>query len=178
MKDFIGLVQVYTGDGKGKTTAALGQGLRAVGQGYKVIMIQFLKGLDSGELVSIEKLYPQFKIIRFDKSKKFFWNMNDEEKKELKVKIDEAFEYIKGLVKNNKCDILILDEIMGVISNNLITTDEVLNIIKNKPENMEIILTGRNVPEEIIKAADLVTEMKMIKHPFENGIGPRKGIEY
>ncbi|KPU27084.1 cob(I)yrinic acid a c-diamide adenosyltransferase [Caloranaerobacter sp. TR13] len=173
-----GLIQVYTGDGKGKTTAALGLGLRAVGYGYKVKMIQFLKGRDSGELFSTKNFNGDFEIYRFDKSKKFFWNMNEAEKEELKKKISNAFEFIEEIIKKNDCDILILDEIMGVISNKLVSIDRVLHILDIKPENMEIILTGRNVPEAILDRADLVSEMKMVKHPFEKGISARKGIEY
>ncbi|KGG79963.1 cob(I)yrinic acid a c-diamide adenosyltransferase [Caloranaerobacter azorensis H53214] len=173
-----GLIQVYTGDGKGKTTAALGLGLRAVGYGYKVKMVQFLKGRDSGELFSTKKFNGNFEIYRFDKSKKFFWNMNEAEKEELKKKISYAFDFIEETIRKNDCDILILDEVMGVISNKLVSIDRVLHILDMKPENMEIILTGRNVPEDILDRADLVSEMKMIKHPFEKGIPARKGIEY
>lgn len=173
-----GLIQVYTGDGKGKTTAALGLGLRAVGYGYKVKMIQFLKGRDSGELFSTKKLNGDFEIYRFDKSKKFFWNMNESEKEELKKKISNAFDFIEETIEKNDCDILILDEVMGAISNKLVSIDRVLHILDIKPENMEIILTGRNVPEAILDRADLVSEMKMVKHPFEKGIPARKGIEY
>jgi len=172
------MIHIYTGDGKGKTTAALGQALRAVGYGKKIIMIQFLKGMESGELISVEKFGSNFEILRFDSSPKFFWNMDDKEKKELKEKIKDAFNFITSVIEDHKCDILIMDEIMGVLSNNLISKNNILNILNKKPEDMEIILTGRNVPEEILNIADLVTEMKMIKHPFQKGIPARKGIEY
>ncbi|RKD29088.1 cob(I)yrinic acid a,c-diamide adenosyltransferase [Thermohalobacter berrensis] len=177
-KKIKGIVQVYTGDGKGKTTAAIGQGLRAAGHGYRVTMVQFLKGRDSGEVESIKKLEPNFKILRFDRTRKFFWNMNEEEKNELKNKINNAFEYIEESINKDEYDILILDEIMAVINNNLVSIEKVIDILKNKPENVEIILTGRNVPNQILDIADLVTEMKMIKHPFSKGIPARKGIEY
>lgn len=177
-QNFKGLIQVYTGDGKGKTTAALGQGFRAVGRGFKVIMVQFLKGQDTGELISVEKLYPDFRIMRFDQSKKFFWTMSDEEKEELKGRIHEAFQFVHDTIRNYDCDILILDEIMGVIGNKLVSTEKIIKILKEKPETMEIILTGRNTPKEIMDIADLVTEMKMVKHPFQKGINARKGIEY
>ncbi|MEW9122151.1 MAG: cob(I)yrinic acid a,c-diamide adenosyltransferase [Thermotaleaceae bacterium] len=173
-----GLVQVYTGDGKGKTTAALGQALRTVGCGYKVYMIQFLKGGDSGELHSVEKLAPDFEIFRFDTVKKFFWKLDEVEKRELKKKIEEAFEFAKKAVKEEACNMLILDEIMGVLSNKILSVEEVCQLIKDKPEHMELILTGRNVPQEIADLADYVSEVKMIKHPFEKGIGAREGIEH
>ncbi len=173
-----GLIQIYTGNGKGKTTAALGQALRAIGRGYRVYMVQFLKGGDSGELISAKRLAPEFKIFRFEKERGFFWTLKDSEKEELRSEIAEAFGFIKDVVKNKECDILILDEIMGVLHNKLLTVDEVLVLLKQKPDNMEIILTGRGVPEEILKTAHLITEMKLIKHPFDEGIGSREGIEW
>lgn len=172
-----GLVQVYTGDGKGKTTAALGQGLRSCGRGLKVCMVQFLKGSDTGELHSVEKLHPLFKIFRFEKERGFFWTLSEQEKKELKEDIDRGFEFIEGVVANNECDVLIIDELLGVLGNRLLEVDQVLKLLNTKPENMEIIITGRNAPKEIIEAADLVTEMKEIKHYFNSGIPAREGIE-
>lgn len=173
-----GLVQVYTGDGKGKTTAALGQGLRSVGQGYKVCMIQFLKGGDSGELHAITKFEENFQIHRFEKMKKFFWTLNDEEKLEVKRKTENAYAFAQEIIKNEACNILILDEIMGVLSNHLLSIGQVCDLIKSKPEHMELILTGRNVPDEIVDLADYVSEINMIKHPFQKGIGSREGIEH
>lgn len=173
-----GCVQVYTGEGKGKTTAALGQGIRTSGKGYKVCMVQFLKGGDSGEIHAVKKLSPSFEIFRFEKTKKFFWNLNEEEKLELKRNIDKAYGFAKDLIENEACNLLILDEIMGVLSNQLLTIDQVCHLITSRPEHMEIVLTGRNVPKEIMDLADYVSEIKMVKHPFEKGIGAREGIEY
>lgn len=172
-----GLIQVYTGDGKGKTTAALGQGLRSCGRGLKVCMVQFLKGGDTGELHSVEKLHPLFKIFRFEKERGFFWTLSDQEKHELKEDIDRGFEFIKKVAANNECDILIIDELLGVLSNGLLEVNEAVELLKTKPDTMEIIITGRNVPEEILEIADLVTEMKEIKHYFRSGIPAREGIE-
>ncbi len=173
-----GLVHVYTGDGKGKTTAALGQALRTVGCGYKVCMVQFLKGGDSGELHSVEKLGPDFQIFRFDTAKKFFWTLNDEEKQDVQKKINKAFAFVEEVIQKESCDLLILDEVMGVLSNKLLTVEQVCHLIQCKPKHMELILTGRNVPQEIVELADYVSEMKMIKHPFQKGIGAREGIEH
>jgi len=172
-----GLIQVYTGDGKGKTTAALGQGLRSCGRGLKVYMVQFLKGGDTGELHSVEKLQTLFKIFRFERDRGFFWQLDEKEKKELKEDIDRGFAFIKDVINNNECDILIIDELLGVLGNNLFTVEEVIEVLKSKPSTMEIIITGRNAPKEIIEAADLVTEMKEIKHYFRNGVHAREGIE-
>lgn len=173
-----GLVQVYTGEGKGKTTAAIGQGIRAYGNGLKVYMLQFLKGGKTGELATIDELGENFKIFRFEKPKDFTWNLTEEEKEELRLEIREGYNFALNAVKENKCDVLIIDEIMAVLSNKFLTVEEVLHIIDNKPKSMELILTGRNVPSEIIEKSNLVTEMKCIKHYFNEGVPAREGIEY
>jgi len=173
-----GYVQVYTGDGKGKTTAALGQGLRAAGRGLKVIMIQFLKGTETGELEAVKKLSPNFHIIRFAESKKFFWQLTEEEKEQLREKTQEEIQKLDEFMKDNSCDVLILDEIMAAIHNGLVSTEQVCRIIDGKPKGMELILTGRDVPQEIAARADLITEMRQIKHYMDKGVSARKGIEY
>lgn len=174
----LGLVEIYMGDGKGKTTAALGQAMRSAGRGLKVYMVQFLKGGKTGELNSAEKLYPEFQIFRFEKPRGFFWTLNDTEINELKGEIGEAFDFCEKAAQNNECDVLILDEILGVLKNKLLPQERVMKLLKNKPQNMEIILTGREAPQELINLADLVTEMKEIKHYYSKGIAARKGIEY
>jgi ATP:corrinoid adenosyltransferase len=173
-----GYVQVYTGNGKGKTTAALGQGLRAAGNELTVYMIQFLKSADTGELESVKKLSPYFNIFRFEKKRGFFWTLNNEEKAELKVEIQSAYKFAEESLKEGKCDVLILDEVMGAISNKLLSIEQVIELINIKGDNVELILTGRNVPEAILEKADLVTEMKDTKHYFSKGVPARKGIEY
>lgn len=173
-----GLIQVYTGDGKGKTTAAVGQGIRALGRGYTVYMVQFLKSQDTGELKVLEKLEPGFRVFRFEKKRGFIWNLSEDEIAELKKEVETAFDFVKSVLENSECDILILDEIMAAMSNKLIDINAVADILKNKPSNIEIILTGRNVPDEILDLADYVSEIACKKHPFEKGIGARKGIEY
>lgn len=172
-----GLVQVYTGDGKGKTTAAIGLGIRAAGRGLKVYMVQFLKGADTGELYILKNI-ANFKVFRFQTSDKFFWNMNDEEKGVLAAEMKEAYDFAVSTLKDKKCDLLILDEIMGVIHNKIYTVEDILKLMEVKPDEIELVMTGRNVPQQIIDKADLVTEMRLIKHPFEKGIPARYGIEY
>lgn len=178
MKLSRGLVQGYTGDGKGKTTAAIGQGIRAYGNGLKVAMIQFLKGGPTGELTTFKELGDNFKVYRFEKQRDFVWNLDEKEVIELKKEIREGFNFAKKLISENQCDILIMDEIMGVLKNKFITAQEVSELIDNKPYNMELILTGRDIPKEILEKCDLVTEMKCVKHYFEKGIPSRKGIEF
>lgn len=173
-----GYVQVYTGNGKGKTTAAVGLAVRAAGNGLRVYMVQFLKSMQTGELESAKKLEPNFKIFRFEKKRGFFWTLNDEEKRELKEEIQEAYRFCLDTLKEGKCDLLIMDEVMGALTNQLLTIDQVLELIEFKPENVELILTGRDVPKEIALKADLITEMREIKHYFEKKVPPRKGIEF
>lgn len=173
-----GLIQVYTGEGKGKTTAAIGQGIRACGRGKRVYMVQFLKGSETGELLTLKNLEPGFKVFRFEKERGFIWSLCESEIKELKSEISKAFEFVKETLKAGACDVLILDEIMAVLSNRLIEFEDLIDIVKNKPENIELILTGRNVPEEIVELADYVSQIGCIKHPFEKGIAAREGIEY
>jgi cob(I)alamin adenosyltransferase len=172
-----GYVQVYTGDGKGKTTAALGLGLRAVGHGFKVIMFQFLKGAHSGELDSVALLGDKFKIIRLAETKKFFSAQNDQEKAELKERLQKEFKQVQAIISGNKCDLLILDEIMAALHAGLLEIDQVCTLIDSRPQGMELVLTGRSVPREILEKADLVTEMLVIKHYADKGVSARQGIE-
>lgn len=173
-----GYVQVYTGNGKGKTTAAVGQAVRSAGNGLKVYMLQFLKTDPTGELEIAKLLGDKFQIFRFESKKGFFWTLKDEEKAVLKEEVNRAYNFAMEVIKNNSCDVFILDEIMGILSNKLLTEEQVVELIDNKPSNMELILTGRNVPASIIDKADLVTEMKEIKHYMKKGVYSREGIEY
>lgn len=172
-----GLIQVYTGNGKGKSTASIGQGIRAAGRGLQVYMVQFLKSSDSGELHIIKNI-DNFEVFRFERPRGFFWTLNDQEKEELQEDIDKAMDFVEDVVKNKKCDVLIMDEAIGSINNGLIKMDRIVEILKNKPQNIEIVMTGRNIPDEIKEVADYVTEMKEIKHPYHQGIDARKGIEF
>lgn len=173
-----GMIQVYTGDGKGKTTAAIGQGIRAYGNGLRVVMIQFLKSNETGELNVLKNLGDNFKLVRLEKKRGFVWTLKDEEIEELKKEVFEEYNYAKEVLANDSCDVLILDEVMGVLKNNFLSEDDVLELIKSKLNHVEIILTGRNVPEKIAGYADLITEMKEVKHYFSKGVNARRGIEY
>lgn len=174
-----GLIHVYTGDGKGKTTAALGLGMRAAGCGLKVIMIQFLKDNDCGELCSCEKLGENFEIKRFQKGHKgFIWEMTEEEIEILKKETKDGFDFAVKTAKNGECDVLILDEIFGCVGNMLLTENDIIDMLDKKSEKTEIVLTGRNAPDSICKKAHYVTEMRGIKHPLYSGISARRGIEY
>ncbi len=172
-----GLLIVYTGDGKGKTTAAMGMALRAAGHGLKTLMIQFIKGSwKYGELESIRKLAPYFTVkpmgkgfIRFDK--------NGPGPEDIQA-VEEAWDYFKQEMRSGSNHMIILDEINYAVGYQLIAIDEVLETITSKPDDLHLILTGRNAHPELIEKADLVTEMREIKHPFQKGIKAQKGIEF
>jgi len=192
----LGLVQVYTGDGKGKTTCSLGLSLRAIGQGFKIYMIQFLKSGDTGELFSIKKYIPNMTIVQFgkeaivDKQLKMFefdgqGEINETGGKykflpdmEEREPARRALEHALKIIHSGEHDIVILDEINCAMHKGLIEIPEVIKMIDEKPEHVEIILTGRNAPHQIIERADLVSEIMMRKHPWEKGIDARRGIEY
>jgi cob(I)alamin adenosyltransferase len=170
-----GLVQVYTGNGKGKTTAAFGLALRAIGRGLKVYIIQFIKGgFDYGELYIVDKL-PNLTLKAFGRGK--FVTEKPAGKEDIKL-AEEALTLADEVVKSGEYDIVILDEINVALNLKLIKIEKVLELIRNKPKHVELVLTGRYAPNEIIEVADLVTEMREVRHPFNKGYQARKGIEY
>jgi cob(I)alamin adenosyltransferase len=170
-----GLVQVYTGNGKGKTTAALGLALRAVGHGLRVLVIQFMKGnINYGELESVKKLSPYLTIKQM--GRETFVSKTNPDPIDIKM-AQEGFALAKKAVENSEFDIVILDEINVAIDYGLIPLSDLLQFIDSKPETVELILTGRNAKPEIMDKADLVTEMVDRKHYYDKGIPARKGIE-
>ena len=173
-----GLVIVYTGGGKGKTTAALGLSLRAVGYGLKICMIQFIKGSwHYGELDSIGRLAPEFELITAGKG--FVGILDDTSPHEEHVNAcKEALKIANTKIQSGKYDIVILDEINYAVDMKLASVNDVLNIISTKPPELDLILTGNHAKSKIIEIADLVTEMKEIKHPFKSGIKAKKGIDF
>jgi cob(I)alamin adenosyltransferase len=173
----LGLIQVYTGEGKGKTTAAIGQVVRSLGSGMKVAFIQFLKADDTGEIPVLSQLGHLLTIRRFNSQKKFIWNMAADELELLKQDTLKGYEFVKIIIREGTCDILVLDEFNWVLEKGFVDVAEFLNLLKKRPAGMEVIVTGRNALVELIDASDLVTEMKKIKHPMDRGIGARLGIE-
>lgn len=167
------MIHIYTGDGKGKTTAACGLALRSAGCGKNVLVVQFLKDGTSGEMCAFEN----FKNITVmsSETKGFLWNMTDRERQETKELHEKLFK--TAMQKASDFDVVIFDEILGAISTGMIGETAVFEFLKTNPEP-EIVLTGRGASEKLIHLADYVSEIKCVKHPMEKGIPARKGIEY
>ena len=172
-----GLIQVYTGNGKGKTTAALGLALRAVGHNLKVCYIYFHKDPEKweyGEHDALQKLGVD--IFGFAKKHPhFFKKINPNE---IRKECIEGLEFIKKIYQEDKYGILILDEIIIALRDGFLKEEEVLETLDSKPAHLELILTGRGATQRMIKKADLVSEIKKVKHPYDIGVRRRKGIEY
>ena len=173
-----GLVIVYTGGGKGKTSAALGLVLRAVGYNHKVCMIQFVKGSwHYGELDSAKRLAPEFEMITAGKG--FVGILDDKSPREEHVKAaNDTLVISREKIMSGKFDVVILDEINYAIQLELLKLDDVIDLIKSKPTDLDLVLTGNHAAKEVIELADLVTEMKEIKHPFKSGFKAKKGIDF
>jgi len=176
----LGQTHIFWGNGKGKTTSALGTALRACGNNFKVHLVQFMKdGADTleeeipGEIKALSK-FPTFSYKRFGLGE---WVK--EKTQEQKEKVEEAFQHLKLSLESNNYNIIIADEILYALQFNLLTEQQVIDLIKDKPLNVELILTGSHVSfPNLFELADLVTEVKKIKHPYDKGIIARKGIEY
>ena len=173
-----GLVIVYTGGGKGKTSAALGLVLRAVGYNHKVCMVHFVKGSwHYGELDSAKRLAPEFELVTAGKG--FVGILDDKSPREEHVKAaNDTLAISKEKIMSGKFNVVILDEINYAVQLELLKIDDVIDLIKSKPSELDLVLTGNHAAEEVIEIADLVTEMKEIKHPFKSGIKAKKGIDF
>lgn len=167
-----GLIQVYTGNGKGKTTAALGLAMRATGQGLKVGFIQFLKNEPCGEHAFLSR-YHAFDILQMSTVDIF---TGAEEK--LREEAQQTLACSEKEMLSGQYDLLILDEVFIAVGKGLVTIKQLMDLLDKKPESVELVLTGRYAPPEIVQRADLVTEMCLIKHPFYQGVAARCGIEY
>ncbi len=172
-----GLVHIYCGDGKGKTTASVGAAIRAAGNEKKVVIKRFLKNDHSGE-VEVLKQIPGITVLPCTRQFGFSWKMSQEEKEEAKKYYGKELEKAWKTAWDQDADMLILDEAVGACGLGFIKEDRLLKLIENKPEKLEVILTGRNPSKELLAAVDYVTEMVMRSHPYTRGIPARKGIEY
>ena len=171
-----GLILLYTGNGKGKTTAALGQVLRAAGHGFKVAIIQFIKNMDNtGEIKAAKKIFADHLEI-FPMGSGFTWDAKDQD--ELRQAAEKGWALAKEKINSGQYCMVILDELTYTLNYGLLDQEEVVSFLEQKPESLHIIITGRDANDELIDLADLVTEMKEIKHPYQNGVKATKGIEY
>lgn len=171
-----GFVHVYTGNGKGKTTASLGLALRALGHGQRVFMLQFMKGSkEYGELKAAEKYLPNLIIVQ--SGLETFVSKEQPSREDLDL-ARQGLDIAKKTIAAGHYNMVILDEINVALDFNLIPLEEVLDLINNKPAHLELVLTGRYVPQEVIDAADLVSDVTLVKHPYYQGVEAREGIEY
>jgi len=176
-----GLVQIYTGDGKGKTTAAFGQALRAAGQGNKVLIYQFLKppSLDIGERFALQLGAVRIRVEALDVPWDMAKSLKDQQTvNRMKAAISEVLEKLAQTAEKKFFDVLILDEIIFCLSKGLAGLEQIKSIVDRRDPAVEIIMTGRGATDELMQMADLVTEMKNVKHPFDKGVPARRGIEF
>ena len=179
----MGFIHIYCGDGKGKTTAALGLALRAAGRGIPSVICRFLKNEDSGEIRSLSRI-PEIEVIPGDRSFGFSWQMTAEEKEEAAryytSQFDKACRRAGELAarRGEELALLVLDEAAAAVNGGFLPLKDLTDYLDSRPENLEVVLTGRNPDPGLLSRADYVTEMKKEKHLFDRGIAARKGIEY
>lgn len=171
-----GLIHIYTGEGKGKTTACLGLAVRCAGHDNHVLLVQFLKGRPTGELKSLA-LIPNIEVWRGKETKKFTFQMTPEEKSQVLVDHMALFQRVKEKCFAGEVELLILDEVLGSINAGVFDKAELIDFLKNKPATLEVVMSGRNPAPELLELADYVSEVCKRKHPFEREIPARTGIE-
>ncbi len=173
----LGLIHLYTGEGKGKTTAALGLALRAAGRGIPVVILQFLKGRPTGELAALERL-PGVTVLRGAQGLGFASSMTPDQRERCKGRHDKMLRQGLAAAREGRCGLLILDEVTGALSHRLLEESPLRAYLRDPVPGVELVLTGRDPPEWLLDRADYVTEMKKIRHPYDKGIAAREGVEY
>ena len=169
------MIQIYTGNGKGKTTAALGLAMRAAGHGMKVIVVQFMKGkINYGELESV-KMIPNIAIEQYGRPD--FVDRDNPDPEDIRL-AQEGLKRAKVAITSRDYDVVILDEINVAVEFGLIRVEDVVTLCESKPKEVELVLTGRYMPQELMEHADLITECREVKHYFQNGVQARKGFDY
>ncbi len=171
-----GLIHIYEGDGKGKTSAGVGLSVRCAGSGQKVLYTQFLKDDKSSELKVLEQI-EGIHVVRCTETFGFVFCMNEETKARAKAYYTEHFRKISKMAVDEGCRLLVMDEMIATYNLNMVNQEEVLEFLKNKPEELEVVMTGRDPAEELVELADYVSRVTKIKHPFDKGIPARVGIE-
>lgn len=169
-------VHIYCGDGKGKSTAVMGLALRAAGSGKRVVLTQFLKDGTSSELNVLRELL-EVTVLTCPRQFGFFWNMTEEQKEEAQRAYQELFDQAVKTAREKEAFLLVMDEFMAAYSHEMIDRERALDFLKNRPEGLEIALTGRDPAPELLELADYVSEIRKVKHPFDQGLKARKGIE-
>lgn len=176
-----GLIQIYCGDGKGKTTAAVGAAVRAAGRGCRVLVVRFLKTDDSGEVKALAHI-PGITVLPCDRNFGFSWNMTQVQRQAAALYYEHSFQkawnMALGADGEGGYDMLVMDEVIGALSLGFVDEAGLLKALEEKPAGLEVILTGRGPSRTLLDRADYITEMVMRRHPYENGIGAREGIEY
>jgi len=158
-----GLVKIYCGEGQGKSTSSLGRALVCASEGKEVFMIQFLKGRHTGTLDYLKRLEPEVKVFRFEKMNRYYEELSEEEQREESINILNGVNFAKKVLTIGECDVLILDEILGLVDLGILKVEDVIHLIQAKPEEMELILTGRNLPEELVNEADYISKIGIVK---------------
>lgn len=172
-----GLIHLYCGEGKGKTTASLGLIVRASGAGYDVVIVQYFKSWETSELRILEK-FPNVTIIHGELPKEFTWQLNSDKQHEIVEVHNRMFQQAVAAIHPDQKTLFVMDEMIGATTYSYIDCDMVLSYLRNKPDNVEVILTGRNPLPEFIELADYVSNVTKVKHPYDRGILARRGIEY
>ncbi len=172
-----GYVHIYCGDGKGKTTAAVGLAVRAAGRGKRVVIARFLKTEDSGE-VEVLRSIPGITVLPCEKTFGFYFQMTEDQKREAARYYSQLLERAWSAATDNQTDLLILDEIMAACTCHLVDEERLCQFLDNRPGRLEVVMTGRNPSEELQARADYISEVKKGKHPFDHGVAAREGIEY
>ena len=172
-----GLIHIYCGDGKGKTSAATGLAVRAAGCGKQVLFARFLKNEESGELEILDRI-PEIHVIHLERSYGFYRTLTEEEQAEVRQTYEALWHDIVRRAETDVYDVLVMDEFMAAYNYGLIGHDAAFAFLREKPERLEVVLTGRDPDEALVELADYVSEIRKVKHPFDRGIRARRGIEY
>ena len=158
------LVKIYCGEGKGKSTASLGRAIVCASEGKDVFMIQFLKGRHTGTLDFLKRLKPEVKVFRFEKMNHYYDELSEAEQQEENINILNGMNFARKVLTIGECDVLILDEVLGLVDLGIIHVSDIIHLIRTKPEEMELILTGRNLPQELVEEADYISQINIVKN--------------
>ncbi len=172
-----GLIHIYCGDGKGKTSAATGLAVRAAGCGRTVLFARFLKNEESGELRILDQI-PEIEVIHLEKSYGFYNTLSEQEQEEVRQMYAELWMNIQEKIRSHTYCVLVMDEFMAAYNYGLIEPEAALSFLREKPQDLEVVLTGRNPDNRLVELADYVSEIRKVKHPFDRGIRARRGIEF